>query len=224
MSVYDQLYAGNENYFGENPHPMLLQFAGRIPSGGRVLDIGIGQGRNALPLARLGYRISGIDSSRAAIEQVEDFVDKGEAGPGSFETLWAGEFAEFDPQGGPFDAILVFGLMQILTRRECAGLIHRLHAWSAPGTVLMLTAWHVDDPLYDFYRTEWARDGLHSYRSADGQHRTFLARREILDLLPAWEVIHHREGLGQEHGHAGGQSHRHGEIELVAIRRMMGSG
>lgn len=223
MSVYDQLYSCNDHYFGEEPHPLLLRFADWIPQGGRVLDIGVGQGRNSLPLLPLGCRITGIDESATGIEQARRAAEAAPGGANGFEYLWAGDFAEFEP-AEPFDAILAFGLLQILTRHQCASLIHRLSEWSDPGALLMLTAWHVDDPLYDFYRSEWKRAGLHSYRSADGQHRTYLARNEILDLMSGWDVVHHHEGMGREHGHAGGPKHRHGEIELVAVRRKDGAG
>lgn len=48
------------------PNAELLRFAEvelRRVSGGRALDLGCGAGRNALPLAHLGWQVLGIDSS-----------------------------------------------------------------------------------------------------------------------------------------------------------------
>jgi ubiquinone/menaquinone biosynthesis C-methylase UbiE len=48
------------------PNAVLMTFAEDEPkraSGGRVLDIGCGAGRNALPLARLGWNVIGTDLS-----------------------------------------------------------------------------------------------------------------------------------------------------------------
>ncbi len=53
------------------PNDTLMQFAadeiGRVP-GGRAVDIGCGAGRNALPIARLGYIVLGTDLSLAMLQ------------------------------------------------------------------------------------------------------------------------------------------------------------
>lgn len=67
-SSYDAYYQ-IENYFGD-AHPALISFFQDIQPEGRILDIGCGQGRNALPLARLGYEVTGVDSSRVGISQM----------------------------------------------------------------------------------------------------------------------------------------------------------
>lgn len=48
------------------PNPALMRYAQRLtgaPSSRRVLDIGCGAGRNAVPLARAGFRVIGTDLS-----------------------------------------------------------------------------------------------------------------------------------------------------------------
>jgi SAM-dependent methyltransferase len=71
---YDALYRENPDYFGR-PFPELLEwFSGRTERG-YVLDIGCGQGRNALPLAEMGYKVHAIDVSEVAIRQLESKND-----------------------------------------------------------------------------------------------------------------------------------------------------
>ena len=40
-----------------------------LPPGARLLDLCCGQGRHAVPLARLGYRVAGLDLSRPLLER-----------------------------------------------------------------------------------------------------------------------------------------------------------
>ncbi|MEL6190598.1 MAG: methyltransferase domain-containing protein [Bacteroidota bacterium] len=65
---YDAYYQ-IENYFGD-AHPALISFFQEIRPEGRILDIGCGQGRNALPLARLGYEVTGLDTSKVGVSQM----------------------------------------------------------------------------------------------------------------------------------------------------------
>jgi len=214
MYDYDAAYASDATYFGDRPEAILDAHMGEIAPGGRVLDLGIGQGRNALPLARAGLQVTGVDPSGAAIAQVRE-----QAAAANLDlSLVQTDFADFEPEAS-FDAVLCFGLLQILSRSQCASLIHRIFAWTRPGSLLLLTAWHVDDPSYERISDTWERVGLHSFRNAQGEHRTYLARGVIRNLIPGWEVLHHQEILGPVHDHGDGDEHRHGTIELVARRR-----
>jgi 2-polyprenyl-3-methyl-5-hydroxy-6-metoxy-1,4-benzoquinol methylase len=65
---YDKYYQ-TENLFGE-PYRELVEFFADYTRKGSVLDLGCGQGRDAIALARLGYSVTGIDSSKVGIEQM----------------------------------------------------------------------------------------------------------------------------------------------------------
>jgi tellurite methyltransferase len=67
--TYDNYYQ-TENLFGE-PYPELIEFLAAYPHKGKVLDLGCGQGRDAIALARLGYAVTGIDNSRVGIDQMK---------------------------------------------------------------------------------------------------------------------------------------------------------
>jgi 2-polyprenyl-3-methyl-5-hydroxy-6-metoxy-1,4-benzoquinol methylase len=71
---YDKYYQ-TENLFGE-PYPDLIEFFAEYPRKGKVLDLGCGQGRDAIALARLGYSVTGIDNSRVAIDQMNKIGQK----------------------------------------------------------------------------------------------------------------------------------------------------
>lgn len=74
MSVpYDNYYQ-TENLFGE-VYPELINFFVEFPLKGKVLDLGCGQGRDAIPLARLGYTVTGIDQSKVGIEQMNQIAE-----------------------------------------------------------------------------------------------------------------------------------------------------
>jgi len=203
-----------ENYFGSRENHLLNRYDQWFLPGAEILDVGIGQGRNALPLARRGCVVSGIDTSEEAVHQVRTLAQPEDL-PLTAQLV---DFQEYDPPAS-FDAVLCFGLLQMLPPAQAASLVQRLRQWTRSGGALFLIAWHVDDPGFDTYCRNWERTGLRSFRSSDGEKfRTFLGCGEILQLFRGWKVVHHWEGLGSIHQHGDGPQERHGEVEVVLQR------
>ena len=213
MTSYEERYRDCAAYFGDGPNAFLIDHLDRVRAGGRILDIGVGQGRNAMPLARLGYQVTGIDSAPEAIVATRALVDA----EALAMTLWQGSFVDFEAEVG-FDAILVFGVLQELPRDLWATLFARLRAWLAPGGLLFMTAWQVDDPRYATYAASGEALGLHSFTVPGVGVRSYLEHSEIVTLLSELTIVHHWEGLGDPHHHGDGVLERHGSVEVVALR------
>ncbi|MBN8734388.1 MAG: methyltransferase domain-containing protein, partial [Acidobacteria bacterium] len=67
-AFYDPVYTAAQPKHPTAPTPLLME-AVRERKPGRALDVAMGQGRNSLYLARLGWDVTGFDTSRAGIEQ-----------------------------------------------------------------------------------------------------------------------------------------------------------
>jgi len=50
----------------------VIAFFQNLELGQTVLDVGVGQGRDAIPLAQMGHRVIGIDQSSIGIEQLKN--------------------------------------------------------------------------------------------------------------------------------------------------------
>jgi len=74
MSSYDKLYE-SPALFGK-PLKELMDFYRSYPKRGTLLDIGCGQGRNSIPLAEMGYAVTGMDQSRLGLEQLRNEAQK----------------------------------------------------------------------------------------------------------------------------------------------------
>jgi SAM-dependent methyltransferase len=73
-----------------------------LPPGARLLDLCCGQGRHAVPLARLGYRVTGLDLSRRLLERAAGLA----AGQGQRVGLVQGDMRRLPFADASFDAVL----------------------------------------------------------------------------------------------------------------------
>ncbi len=69
MVAYDKHYTKTQ-YFGQ-PYKELVEFFESFSVRGTLVDLGAGQGRDAIPLAKMGYDVSAVDVSGVGLKQIE---------------------------------------------------------------------------------------------------------------------------------------------------------
>ena len=76
---YENVYSStNEYYWGVNPSQMCLEVIKLMPPDRhiKVIDIGCGEGKDAVFLARCGYDVSAFDLSNSGVEKVKRLAEK----------------------------------------------------------------------------------------------------------------------------------------------------
>ncbi|MGA9277511.1 class I SAM-dependent methyltransferase [Ilumatobacter sp.] len=133
--VYDEWYAEVTDV--EGTVRTMVELAG---SGGRILELGVGTGRLAAPMAAAGLQVVGVDSSAAMLTHIASKPG------GERVTTILGDMVE-DLPDGPFDACLVayntlFNLLDADAQRRC---FHAVAARLRPGGRFVVEA-IVPDP------------------------------------------------------------------------------
>jgi SAM-dependent methyltransferase len=127
---WDRVYASEPHLYTTEPNALLVQVAKSMACG-RALDIGMGQGRNAVWLAARGWDVTGIDPSGEGVRQVETSGARVHALQQSAE--------EFDLGVEAWDliaGIYVHGALLRIAERVIAAL--------RPGGVLVVEGFHRD--------------------------------------------------------------------------------
>ena len=65
---WDQVYLSPDGKVPVNPSTLVLEATANLKAG-VALDVGMGNGRNAIYLARKGWKVTGVDISQAAVKQ-----------------------------------------------------------------------------------------------------------------------------------------------------------
>src|SRR5438876_12355513 len=115
-----------------DPGPAVEFLAGRAGDG-RVLELAIGTGRVALPLARRGIAVEGVDASEAMVARL-----RAKPGGDSLPVV-IGDMAEV-PVSGPFRLVYLifntlFGLLTQARQAECFTNVARV---LGPGGVFVI--------------------------------------------------------------------------------------
>lgn len=69
-------YSQKGFFFGERPLPFIMDAIPLFPKSGKVLDLAMGEGRNGVFLAKLGYDVLGVDISDVGLKKAEELARK----------------------------------------------------------------------------------------------------------------------------------------------------
>lgn len=157
--------------------------------GGPVLDIACGSGRIALPLARGGLAVTGIDLSRPMLERTRA------QSAGLPLSLHLADCRDFQVPGGPFACATMAGhaFQQMLTDGDQRALFRCVHRHLAPGGIFVFDSRNDNG---EDTRDTTAEEFWHSFVARDGKRTdTFLESRwEPKAQLLHYTVIRRRKG------------------------------
>jgi tellurite methyltransferase len=169
---WDEKYSRPTFIFGKSPAQFLAQNYHYIPYEGTVLDMGMGEGRNAVFLAQKGYKVTGVDISSVAVKKsyllAREFGVKIKGVVGSLK--------DYKIQPNSFDAIVCFYYVD-------RSLVEKIKSWLKPGGVLIYEA---------FTNREKSK------RKGTPEQEDVLREQELLRLFTGMRVLKYEEPLHEK--------------------------
>jgi SAM-dependent methyltransferase len=129
----------------DDPGDLDLYLALAARGGGRVLELGVGSGRLAVPLAAAGYRVTGVDRDAAMLARAR--ARAAAAGvTGSIELVEADIVGLTLPGGAAFDlAFIALNSLMLLGSRDAqAAAVRALVSHVVPGGLCVVDVWIPD--------------------------------------------------------------------------------
>lgn len=167
-TYWDKKYNNEEYVFGKTPAKFLSLNYNFIPAGSRVLDMGMGEGRNAVFLARKGYKVTGVDISSVAVKKARLLAR--EFGV-RINTVVA-SLNNYRIPKNTLDAVVCFYYVD-------RSLNKRMVEWLKPGGILIYES-HTDN--------QRKVKGNESY-----DKRYLLREGELLSMFPGMRVLKYEE-------------------------------
>ena len=170
---WDEKYSRPTFIFGKSPAQFLAENYQYIPYEGSVLDMGMGEGRNAVFLAQKGYKVTGVDISSVAVKKAyllaQEFGVKIKGVVASLE--------EYKIAPNSFDAIVCFYYVD-------RSLVEKIKTWLKPGGILIYEAHTMRE------KNKKKRDPL--------DDETYLKEQELLKLFGNMRVLKYEEPLHEK--------------------------
>ncbi len=170
---WDEKYSRPTFIFGKSPVEFLAENYQYIPYEGTVLDMGMGEGRNAVFLAQKGYKVTGIDISSVAVKKSYLLAQEfGVKIKGVVASL-----SDYKIAPSTFDAIVCFYYVD-------RSLVEKIKTWLKPGGVLI-------------YEAHTLREKTKK-KSDSSDDSEYLREQELLKLFQGMRVLKYEEPLHEK--------------------------
>lgn len=210
VNMWDDIYKKSECYWGLNPNGNLVQFLSLIPKG-KILDIGAGEGRNALFLAKHGFKVLCLDVSEVASEKCKKLAEK----LGVSIDYKIGDIQDFSSASCKFSCIICSAALPFMKKSEAKEVIEKMKEWLVPKGIILVSVFTTEDPLYKTYLDE----GLEELENGTffdpkiGEYFCFFQKAELEESFSDCKIIHYDERTFLDKAH--GKPHSHGMAEIV---------
>jgi SAM-dependent methyltransferase len=183
---WEERYSSSDAVWSGHPNPQLVaEASGLVP--GAALDVGCGEGADAIWLAARGWKVTAVDFATAALRRGAAHADAGRADVSARIDWVHADLQEWAPPQARFD--LVTAQYMHLPPEPRGALFARLAGSVAPGGTLLIVGHDVSD----------LETGAHRPDMPD----LFFTAEEIADSLDGdrWEVVtaHTRPRPGHVH-------------------------
>lgn len=211
---FDGVYSRHDRYWWRDPgryepapdaYPrslltqQTLRMLGRGPQqGGRVLDLGAGEGSDAIRLALLGYEVDAVEVSAVAARKIEAFAQEA----GAKVRVFAADIRNFTPDG-LYDVVICNGVLHYVEDKK--SVISLMQGATCEAGLNVISLWSTYTPVPECHEIVPVycddEDGV-----VTGSYRAWVT-----------EFIYFERDKA-ETAHSDLPAHRHSHLKLIATK------
>jgi len=203
--IFERQYGEKKCLWGLSPRPLLIKNIGEVPVG-KALDLGVGEGRNALFLAREGFHVTGIDISPKSIEK---FLDLAKERGLTVEGLVM-DILDFEFTPDAYNLIVATNTLHFLRKEEVYEITSKIIRSIAPGGYVYIEDFTVNDPSYKTAKKRLKQIEENTFYSPKiFSYLYFFSHNELKRTFKDFEIKIYKEDIFADPGHGKSGPHKH---------------
>lgn len=142
-NIWEERYKELTDMWGIEPEWTLVQYQELINKG-KVLDLGIGEGRNVARFALDGYTVDGVDISETALDRCGKMLSE----VGCEHHLYNEPIQDFSIETDKYSLIISTWTLHFMKKSEVFKVIEQMKAGLVSGGVIYIGVFSKEDPKY----------------------------------------------------------------------------
>ena len=188
---FDNDYKNNNAFFGVKPSKLVLNILKYINKG-KVLDLGMGYGKNAIFLAKNNFDVSGIDISKEGIDMcIKTCKNLNVDVDSKVEDINVFEFKT------KYDVITAMNVLQFLKIEEIKNIILKMKDNTNINGLNVISV----------FTKENGFEELFGY---------LFNKNELKEFYKDWKILEYEEFISDPEVHGNGNPHTHAIAQLIA--------
>jgi tellurite methyltransferase len=162
-----------------------------------VLDLGVGEGKDAIFLTKKGYSVLGVDCSKVGIERLSKNLENENV---KIQIKKSNIINFKYPR--KYSAIYLIDTLQFLERKHITKVIEDIKSHTLKGGINVIKVVTVKDPQY-----------------GKQKDRVFFEIGELKQYYKDWKIVYYEEYISELERHTSDNPpHRHANAEIIAIK------
>ena len=180
---YDKKFKGDFPIFPAKFDSELKRYLNLVP-GKDVLDLGIGQGRNSIPLSELDFKVTGIDYSTECLEICKHSCPK--------LNLIQSDIRNFNIEKDKYDLIISRCVLHFLHKADSYQIIKNIKDNIKYKGLVYIHVFSLEDPKYIRHSTSSDFEILDNnilHNKINDTYVSFFTKEEVLTLFNDFKTI-----------------------------------
>ncbi len=206
IKLFDRVYQKEKTYYGFDVDGEFVKFLEdneNLFKEKKALDLGCGEGRYALYLAKNGFDVTAIDFSSVAINKLKRIVDEQNL-PIKSDVVDVSTY-HFVPNS--FELVVAVTIIDHLGKDVQEKVVNGIKCCLKKNGVAFIRVLTTEDPGYN-------KQSDNQVSETSGGIEYYFEKNELLNMFLDFQIIYYYEGTEHDYNH--GPVHEHGWAILIA--------